>query len=147
MKLTINQPFELEYNEDVFTGTVRELTKAESKQLKAESKIAEVHEKKLNKLNKKKARANADIQIAEKLEEYEKLTPLLDKLEEIEDEIETLNENFDYEENLQTILRKRFDITVKSDKIQEIKKLAEDFGYQLVLATIAKGAEEKKPKE
>lgn len=150
MKLQIRQDFTIEHSDAVYVGSVRELTKKEQKQFKEEFKEQEQQEKQLNKLKRKKARVNADIEINKELNKYEELPALLDKLEALELEIEAKENELDTEELLQNMLRKRFEATVKFDNpehLEAVRQLAEDFGYALILETIAKDAEKKKPKK
>lgn len=148
MKLTIREPFSLELeDETVLSGTIRELTKKEAKELKAKFKDSDIQQKELQKLNKQKNRLLIDSEIAKDEKNYDELKAILDRLDNLDQLIETKSEEINESDIVQGMLRERFNLTVKSDQIEQITQLAEDFGYTLILQTIAKDLEEKKPKE
>ena len=151
MKLELRQKFTIETDisgvEEIYTGTIRELTKKEQKEIEQTFKENESKQKELSKLNKKRRIATLKIEQKEELKEYDDLQSLVDELDAIDEKIEILATELNKNEILTNALRARFEQTVKSDRKEELKQIAEDFGYEVIFQTITKDIEEGKLKD
>ena len=149
MKLQLRQKFTVETdisgNEEIYSGTIRELTKKETKQIEQSFKENETKQKQLSKLNKSRRILTLKIEKKEELKDYDDLQELVDQLDALDEEIEARTTELNKNEILTNALRTRFDATIQSDRKAELKQIAEDFGYEIVFQTITKDIEEKKP--
>lgn len=151
MKLELRQKFTIETDisgvEEIYTGTIRELTKKEQKEIEQTFKENEAKQKALSKLNKKRRILTLKIEQKEEIKEYDDLQSLVDDLDTLDEQIDTLATELNKNEILTNALRARFEQTVKSDRKEELKVIAEDFGYEVIFQTITKDIEEGKQKD
>lgn len=146
-KLIIEKPFSIEFGEETLLGTYREYTKAEKKSIKQEFDQDSLHEKELNKINKRHKELQLEMKIAENENDFALVKELYEKfklcskdLEEKEKTVEDLN-------IVERGMIRRFDICVQSDSKARIKELAEAYGYDLIFKTIYEDLEAKKKKD
>lgn len=165
MKLTFKDPFSLEIpltdgQEDIITGTVRQLNKKEIKEIDAGfeeikkkakylEKKTKVFEKKSKKLIRieKKIEHFKDLTIEKVEAEYLLIEAFETELDAIEAQMEPLIEELDNSTHIIDTQRKRFDLTIVSERKSDLKKICEDIGYEKVFKVISEDIEAKKPKD
>jgi len=143
MQLLLQNPFTLEIpngtkKDEIIKGTLRSLTKKEQKEFEDIFKEDQNNAKSLQKKNKKMARLAKSIELGTSTD--------YDALYEIQDEIEVEVEALQDLDTQETTAKKRFEMCVKSPKIDKLTELCETYSYRLVIDTIAKDIEEKKNK-
>ncbi len=149
MKLVFTDKFSLEIplengQEEIITGTVRELKKSEQKEIKAIYKEDKQKEKKLNKLIKEASRfAEKFERDKPKLNEAE-IKGGFDRVDKYEEDIEEQTEALNSDETILKGLRLRFDKTIESEQKDRLREICEEFGYPKVYEAINRDLEEKK---
>ena len=146
MKLVISHPFILETEEgQVYEGLFRDLSKKETKKL---NKIAKKSVDLSNKArvlmkkianNKELSRLSEQTGDSESALEYNKTRIALE--DELSLTIDTANDIDD-----EPVFKKRLDSSIVSEHKDEIFKLGEQFGYELVFNTIQKDIQDKRGK-
>lgn len=148
--LDLNNPFtftlrDQDGNETELKGTFREYTRQEQKDAKDKyTKLLTVAED-LQKIGRKIARNERQIEIKEKLEDYKAVDKLVTATNKLEDELEALGATVDKDSG-DNSLKERFNVCLGGDQKDEIIELAENVGYQTVYAKIIEGLTAGKPK-
>ena len=152
MKLAIKENFTIEVpkadgTEEIIKGTYRILTKAELKQIKEEFKESKQKAdnaikltRNYNRLINKQKLFNLETSHIEKQSTETKILELEEQLEDLQ---AWLEEN----EPTDKAIRKRLEFALDAECQDQIFNLCETFGYQLVVSTIEKDINEKKPKD
>lgn len=142
MKLQLNQPFTLEIqngnNETVISGSLKKVTKKQEAEIKLKFKKEYKTIEEMGELAKKAQREKLRADLGgDETEAKRSGAEMLEKLYVLQDSID---EN-DFKEK---IAKYRFDLSVESEQMVELIKIADDFGYEFVLEMINKDVEEKK---
>jgi len=136
MKLGQYYDFELEVGDNTYYGKVRDLTKKEINQEdKKRSKYKKMFDD-LNKVKNKIDKTKRNIQIEEKLNNWESVKELNSKLTQLEDERDNKSDEIMQVNNFEMFFKERIEATVISEDIVEILEAGETYGYENVLNTI-----------
>ncbi len=146
MKLVISHPFILETEEgQVYKGLFRDLSKKETKELNKTAKKsvdlsnkARVLMKKIDD-NKELSRLSEQTGDSESALEYNKTRIALE--DELSLTIDSANDI-----DAEPVFKKRLDSSIVSEHKDEIFKLGEQFGYELIFNTIQKDIQDNKGK-
>lgn len=152
MKLEFREKFSLEIplkdgTEEVITGTIREFTKAEKRELETFEKDIKAKTKTLRKKANKLDRLNESLERQKTTLSEEEIENKYNEIDALDDEVSALTDEIKPDNILLEAFRKRFELTIDSDKKDRLKQICEDFGYEKVFKVIYKDIEEKKPKE
>jgi len=142
-----NSKFELEVEDEVYTGILHDLTK---RQLAAQNKILAPIRKEdaaIGKLFNKVERLQVKLNTKTKLKEW----PAVDKLEDDiftkQDEIKTRTDKLKKATKLEPLFKKRIEDTVESDNLKQILSAGAEYGYENVFNTILQDIDEKNRKK
>jgi len=142
-KLKFKQDFELEVGDDVYIGTLKDLTKAERKQFEEDNKSRKDDNNKLQKLLKQIKKTKRKIEVSEKLEQWDKVDTLENKLDDLEASFEELSEKIENPAYIEEMFKLRIKMSVESKDKEKILSIGEQYGYQKVFNTILEDVSEK----
>lgn len=147
--LDLSNPFQFtlrdqDGNETILKGTFRTYTKEEQSEAKKKYDEYMKGADEVRKLGRKLERTMKQLEIKEKLEDYDAVDKLYTEQTKLEDKIEALGKKFDGVEN--DGLKDRFEKCLGGDQRDEIMQLAEQVGYDVVYAKISEGVQEGKSK-
>lgn len=134
MKVVFNKPFTLEIEREgqedlIIKGTIRDFKKRESKEVETQYKTLQADLAKGKELEKK-------YEIAEGEEK-----------ESLEAQIKELEEKIENEGIVNSLTKKKFDLTVKipvAEHMEIVRNIIEDYGYQFILDHIKDDLDAKK---
>lgn len=140
MKLQLHEPFVIEIDEldMVINGYSKKLTKKQEAELKKKFKSDLALTDEMIDLGNKLRRMEIENKV-KGIEDNEKLLEITDRVQEIN---ETLKKN----DTKEKIAKYRFGITVESGQLEDLIKLADDYGYSAVLEAIGEAVREGKQK-
>lgn len=152
MKLDLRSEFSLEIplkdgTEEVITGTVRELTKVEQKEIKALFKEDEQKAKTIKKLIKKAERFTDKLEREKSTLTDEELEIRYENQDKLEEEVEAKTNELNDTDLFTKGLKVRFEKTIESAQKDRLKQICDDFGYDKIFQVISKDIEEKKAKK
>ena len=146
-KLIFEQNFTLEVGKEIYTGTLEDLSKSQKIAFDKVSKKKKADNKLLAKKQKAKERLERKIKINENLEKWEVLEDLENQLETIENELEIMVEKASDPKPIEDMFKKRIEMSVVSDNLDEILVAGEEHGYQNVFQTILQDIEDTNSKK
>lgn len=132
-------------DETVLEGTFRAYTKKEQETAKKKYSGAVKGAEEVQKIARKIGRLVKQIEIKEKLEDYEEVDKLYAEQTALEDELEALSE--DFSKLGDKGLKERFNKCLGGEQRDEIIALAEAVGYETVYSKIVEGMQEGKSKD
>lgn len=148
--LDLSNPFQFTLRdqngtETLLEGTFRTYTKKEQDEAKKKYEGVVKGAEEVQKLARKLGRLERQIEIKEKLEDYEAVDALYAEQTKLEDKLEALSKKFSDVGN--DGLKERFNKCLGGDQKEEIIKLAEAVGYDTVYNKITEGIQEGKSKD
>ncbi len=142
-----NSKFELEVEDEVYTGILHDMTKRQSA---AQNKILDPIKKenhKIQKLIDKTSRIQVKIDTKRKLQDWKAVDSLEDDLFKMQDDIVARREKLDSSFHREPMFKKRIEDTVESDDLKQILKAGADYGYENVFNTILQDIHERSIKK
>ena len=146
MQLLIKSEFTLEVLDEKYTGTLSDLTKAQSKTFDDGYKDERKKAKDLTKLAKKAKKLERKILIAEKREDWDKVEALETEFDKLELKLEKDTQALEESTHIEKMFKNRINTSVLSDDKEAILKAGETYGYEKVLQTILKDIRERSAK-
>ena len=143
-KFIFENEFSLEVGNNVYTGTLRELTKLEKKEIDKANKSKKDQNDKLGKVLKETSRVQRKIDIAEKQDDWNKVESLNETLCELEKESATLADALDDNSTIEKLFKRRLEKSLTSDDKKTILALGGQYSYERLFMTILEGVREKK---
>ena len=146
-KLIFEKEFELEVGEKTYTGVLHDLTKTQSQAFEKTNKQKIDDNKILQKKVKELTKIDRKIQVKEKLEKWDEVEALEEHKENLETEVEALTEKLSDPKPIEAMFKKRIEMSVESDDMDEILQAGAAHGYQNVFQTILQDIEDKTEKK
>ena len=141
-KLIFEKAFELEVQDKIYTGVLKDLDKSQKKSFDKKIQQNKTKAEELNKLVKRIKKLQRNIQVAEKQENWDKVETLENDLDHVELQAEKLTDELNDNNITESIFKERIVISVISDDKDEILSIGEQYGYQNVFNTIIKSTQE-----
>jgi len=147
--LDLSNPFTLtvrdqDGNEKILTGMLREYTKKEKQTAKDKYKKLLDAAEELQKLSRKIARNERQIEIKEKLEDYKAVDKLLTETNKLEDRVEEISTHSMEAYKDDSGMKDRFNTCLSGDDKTDIIELAERVGYDVIYSKISESINEGK---
>ena len=146
MQLLIKSEFTLEVLDEKYTGTLSDLTKAQSKTFDNGYKNERKKAKDLTKFSKKVDKQTRKILIAEKREDWDKVEALEIELDKLELKLDKDTQDLEESTHIEEMFKDRLKTSITSNDKEAILQAGETYGYEKVLQTIMKDIRESSAK-
>lgn len=146
-KLNFKDEFTLEVGDDVYTGTLLDLDKKQKKDVNKIGAVDRGKNDELKDIYKKISRLQKNIEISEKLDDWDEVKRLQAALEREQDDGEKLEAELGASDSIERMFKKRIELTLVSDDKDEILAAGERYGYQNVYSTILQDIKETRAKK
>jgi len=146
-KIKIVEDFTLEVGDKVYKGTFTDLNKEQKAILKKESKKVKSQMDTLQKLTARVEAVERRVSILEKLEKWDEVLELEKEKEKLTEEQAKLIETIEENDGIESIFKKRLELSIQSDEKEDILQLGKQYGYQNVFNTILEDVEENRKKK
>lgn len=144
MKLVFQDDFTLEVGEKSYTGTLRELTKKERKDIESKQKAAITIVKKADALVSKIDVSKKRSELKEKMGEWSEAEKLVLSIEKDTQALAKLNAELSEKDFEEEIFKYRIELSLDGDDKKDILALCDEYSYKRVFETIQKDVLEKK---